>query len=164
MANSKKLIAQMKSYKSYHRDWRNKATHFVGVPMVVIGIFISLGWFRLKGFENQIFMSFGSVFFLGSIVYYWSLDRALAVVLALINLPLLYTAELFALSDWKESIKAFVFIETVAWSLQLLGHKFEGKRPALVDNLGQIFNAPLMLALEVLIFLGFKKEIANEWD
>jgi uncharacterized membrane protein YGL010W len=45
------------------------------------------------------------------------------------------------------------------WIIQLIGHYFEGKRPALADNVMQIFNAPLFLTVEVLFLLGFRREL-----
>ena len=40
------LKAQLLSYGDYHRDPRNKLTHFVGVPLVTFAIFLFLSWFR----------------------------------------------------------------------------------------------------------------------
>ena len=45
------------------------------------------------------------------------------------------------------------------WILQLVGHVFEGRRPALVDNLLQIFVAPIFLMAEVFFALGYKPEV-----
>jgi len=45
------------------------------------------------------------------------------------------------------------------WILQLVGHVFEGRKPALVDNLFQIFIAPLFLAAEVFFALGYKPRL-----
>jgi uncharacterized membrane protein YGL010W len=45
------------------------------------------------------------------------------------------------------------------WILQLVGHVFEGRRPALVDNLFQIFIAPLFLCAEVFFALGYKPQL-----
>jgi uncharacterized membrane protein YGL010W len=42
------------------------------------------------------------------------------------------------------------------WALQLWGHVYEGRKPALVDNLFQIFVAPIFLAAEVFFALGYK--------
>lgn len=42
------------------------------------------------------------------------------------------------------------------WILQLVGHVFEGRRPALADDLFQIFVAPIFLAAEVFFALGYK--------
>jgi uncharacterized membrane protein YGL010W len=42
------------------------------------------------------------------------------------------------------------------WILQLVGHMFEGRKPALADNLFQIFVAPIFLAAEIFFALGYK--------
>ena len=33
---------QLGSYASVHRDWRNKATHFVGIPVIVFSLLLIL--------------------------------------------------------------------------------------------------------------------------
>ena len=45
------------------------------------------------------------------------------------------------------------------WILQLIGHVFEGRKPALADNLFQIFMAPIFLAAEVFFALGYKPRL-----
>lgn len=45
------------------------------------------------------------------------------------------------------------------WAAQLVGHAIEGRRPALADNVLQIFNAPLFLTAEVLVALGFRSDL-----
>ena len=42
------------------------------------------------------------------------------------------------------------------WVIQLIGHVWEGRKPALVDNFFQIFVAPIFLAAEVFFALGYK--------
>ena len=37
----------MRVYAAYHQDGRNKATHFVGVPTIMLSLFIPLAWLRL---------------------------------------------------------------------------------------------------------------------
>src|SRR5438309_1028058 len=34
----KNLVEQLSMYAAYHRDRRNIATHFIGIPMIVVGI------------------------------------------------------------------------------------------------------------------------------
>ena len=36
------LSQQLHSYAAYHQDFRNKLTHFFGVPLVVFGLFVPL--------------------------------------------------------------------------------------------------------------------------
>lgn len=49
----------------------------------------------------------------------------------------------------------------IAWILQFVGHgKFEGRAPALLDNLMQaLLLAPLFVWLELLFFFGYRKEL-----
>jgi uncharacterized membrane protein YGL010W len=48
--------------------------------------------------------------------------------------------------------------------LQFIGHgKFEGRKPALLDNLAQaLFLAPLFVWYEILFKLGFYKKLQQE--
>jgi uncharacterized membrane protein YGL010W len=44
----------------------------------------------------------------------------------------------------------------------LLGHRIEGNRPALLDNLRQILVAPLFLAAEAGFALGWGRSLQQE--
>lgn len=55
-----------------------------------------------------------------------------------------------------------ILIQVVAWGVQFIGHGIEGKRPALVDNLFQIFIAPIFVMLEYLFMLGICKDLEAE--
>ena len=64
-------------------------------------------------------------------------------------------AGLGAVAGW--SWFALLFVG--GWILQLVGHVFEGRKPALADNLFQIFVAPIFLAAEVFFALGYKPQL-----
>ena len=57
-----------------------------------------------------------------------------------------------------------VAVHVVSWILQFVGHgKFEGRKPALLDNLVQaLFLAPLFVWYEVLFKMGFYKGLKRE--
>ena len=44
----KSLEDQMSFYAAYHQDARNKATHFIGVPAIMLSLFIPLAWLRVE--------------------------------------------------------------------------------------------------------------------
>jgi uncharacterized membrane protein YGL010W len=48
------------------------------------------------------------------------------------------------------------------WILQLVGHVFEGRKPALTDNLFQVFVAPIFLCAELFFALGYKPRLHAE--
>jgi uncharacterized membrane protein YGL010W len=42
----KAIEEQMALYAAYHQDARNKATHFVGVPAIMLSLSIPFAWIR----------------------------------------------------------------------------------------------------------------------
>lgn len=57
-----------------------------------------------------------------------------------------------------------VIVHIVSWIAQFIGHgKYEGRKPALVDNVAQaLFLAPLFVWYEILFKLGFYKKLQAE--
>lgn len=57
-----------------------------------------------------------------------------------------------------------IAVHVVSWILQFIGHgKYEGRKPALLDNLVQaLFLAPLFVWYEILFKLGFYKELKRD--
>ncbi|EEQ34781.1 hypothetical protein McanCB56680_000137 [Microsporum canis] len=57
-------------------------------------------------------------------------------------------------------------VQGVAWILQFVGHGvFEGRAPALLDNLVQaFFLAPFFVWLEVLFYMGYRPELKSRID
>jgi len=153
----KTLEDQMAFYAAYHQDARNKATHFIGVPVIVLSLFIPLAWLRVDvgGVPVTAAMVFASVV----LVYYFMLDFALGAAMLLMNAVLLWAghtiAGLGALQGWI----GFGILLIGGWILQLVGHVFEGRKPALADNLFQIFVAPIFLCAELFFALGYKPKL-----
>lgn len=63
-------------------------------------------------------------------------------------------------------IYAAIAVHVVSWIAQFVGHgKFEGRAPALFDNLVQaLFLAPLFVWLEFLFMLGYRPELKARLD
>jgi uncharacterized membrane protein YGL010W len=148
------LEQQMGFYAAYHQDARNKATHFVGVPMIVFGLFIALGWARIEvgGVPLTAAMLLAAVV----LAWYFVLDAPLAFAMLVVNGVLLYLADLVSRQPVGTGVVWFLVSFGGGWVIQLIGHVWEGRKPALVDNLFQIFVAPIFLAAEVFFALGYK--------
>lgn len=65
------------------------------------------------------------------------------------------------IADPDTTNKTAIAVHIASWLLQFVGHgAFEGRAPALLDNLVQaIFLAPLFVWLEVLFKLGYRPEL-----
>ena len=125
----KTLEDQMATYAAYHQDARNKATHFVGVPLIMLALLVPLSWPELN------FFALGMLAVLGALIW---------------------LAELIAAGDAARAWTWFAVLFVGGWILQLVGHLFEGRKPALADNLFQIFVAPIFLCAEIFFALGYK--------
>lgn len=150
------------SYSAYHRDPRNTFTHFFGVPLVVFALFIPLGWFRFIHAEDGV--TFAFVFFCVMTIWYLKVDLVVGLIVAPLSWGLLYAADQISRLPFRESTLWFAASFVLGWMIQLLGHYFEGRKPALVDNLSQVFNAPIFLAVELLFLLGRRKGLKAKVD
>jgi uncharacterized membrane protein YGL010W len=154
----KSLAEQLDAYGAYHEDVRNKLTHFLGVPLVTFGLFLALGWLRFAH-APEIPYTGATLFYLVVFLYYLCLDWRIALWQAPFTLALLWLADRGALWPFPDSLRVFLAAFFGGWLIQLIGHAFEGKRPALADNLLQIFNAPLFLTAEVAFLLGCRQDL-----
>jgi uncharacterized membrane protein YGL010W len=152
------LRQQIESYAAYHHDLRNKLTHFFGVPLVTFSLFLALSWFRWH-FAPALPVTAATLFYVIVLVYYLRLDWSIALLQLPFSLALLLVADRVALLPLGQSLSVFLATFVGGWIIQLVGHAMEGKRPALMDNLLQIFNAPLFLTAEVLFAMGRRRDL-----
>src|SRR5262245_42361267 len=94
----KTLEDQMSTYAAYHQDARNKATHFIGVPVIVLSLMIPLAWVKLEPVSAAMVIT-------GLLVaYYLVLDVPLGLAMLVVMGALLwlgqYIADLGALWGW----------------------------------------------------------------
>ena len=153
----KTIEDQMSFYAAYHQDARNKATHFIGVPAIMLSLFIPLAWI---GFDaGGLTISAAMVFAAVVLMYYFFLDVPLALAMLVVTGLLVLVAENIAALGPVQGWIWFGVLFVGGWLLQLVGHAYEGRRPALADNLFQIFVAPIFLAAEVFFALGYKPHL-----
>jgi uncharacterized membrane protein YGL010W len=160
------FVEQIAMYTSYHRDPRNKATHFFGVPMIAVSLllpmalvpFVDLGWYTL---------SLATAFAAAVMVFWIVADPPLGAATGILFLPALWFAGWLPGQGSAAVWIVFGLLFVVGWIIQLVGHAFEGRKPALVDNLVQIFIAPVFLVAETAFAFGLRRgliaEIEDRW-
>lgn len=153
----KTLDQQMAVYAAYHRNRWNRLTHFIGVPAIIFAILIPMSWVSFGEGVTLAHVFVGVV-----LAYYFLLDVPLALAATVAVAALMLAAKAAAgtgiASGWIWSGAFFVG----GWIVQLVGHAFEGRRPALADNLFQIFIAPVFLVAEVFFALGLKRDVMEK--
>jgi len=153
----KSLEDQMAFYAAYHQDGRNKLTHFIGVPAIVLGVMVALAWLRMD--VGGITVSGAMAITLIVLAYYLVLDLPLGIAMVAVFGALLWAAEVIAALPLKQAVAWFLVLFAGGWVVQLIGHVFEGRKPALADNLFQIFVAPIFLCAEIFFALGYKPKL-----
>ena len=69
----------------------------------------------------------------------------------------LFAVALFVPRFWPIPLGFFL----LGWIFQFVGHHFEGKRPALMDNIFQAFIGPMFLVAETLVASGYRADLAE---
>ena len=151
---------QLGMYASVHRDARNKATHFIGIPVIVFSVLLALTQWQFEVVGHH--TSAAAVLAVLGVLGWMTLDLGIGLVMAAIMLMMWYAAEAMAgalgpTSTWIGFAALFIG----GWALQFVGHHYEGKRPALLDNLFQGFVGPMFLVAEVLVVTGYRPDLAT---
>ncbi|MGQ3052787.1 MAG: Mpo1 family 2-hydroxy fatty acid dioxygenase [Roseateles sp.] len=151
----------MAQYAAYHRDRRNIATHFVGIPLIVFAISVLLARvdFTLAG------MPMNAAILLWGITALWYLTRGnlvLGAATTVVNgvlTALAMTAAQGSMTSWLViGIGSFV----VGWVFQFIGHYYEGKKPAFVDDLVGLLVGPMFVVGEAMFMLGWGRPLLEE--
>jgi uncharacterized membrane protein YGL010W len=145
---------QLATYASYHRDERNRATHFIGIPAIVFSLLLPLALARSDGFSAAMLVA------LLAVIGWIGLDRAIGLAMLVMMVPMLFAAEWIAAHTSSATVWILFAVFFVGgWVFQLVGHVWEGRRPALADNLFQAFIGPMFIMAEVLMAMGLKQDL-----
>ncbi len=152
----KSLVDRLVSYAEYHRDKRNIATHFVGIPMILVGTQATLARIGIGPLNAAV----GATAL--ATRYYRALDpqygAAMGAVLGATCVAGTAIAAL-PLPLWAGAAGG-LFVG--GWALQFLGHYFEGRKPAFMDDLRGLLDGPLFLVAEAAFALGRSPELRDE--
>ncbi|MEO6772113.1 MAG: Mpo1-like protein [Kofleriaceae bacterium] len=152
----KSLVEHLSSYATYHRDKRNIATHLVGIPMIVVGtqaVLARVGFGPLNAAVGATALASR---------YYRKLDPELGKVMTTALGATCVLGNGIAAMPMPVWAVASTSLFVGGWALQFLGHKFEGKKPAFLDDLASLWIGPLFIAAEVAFALGHAPELRAE--
>lgn len=156
----KTLVEQLGTYATYHRDPRNIATHFVGVPIIVLSVLIFLSRWSIDvaGFA----VTPALVVFIASSLYYFKLSLPYGLAMFVVHGVLLMVAASFATASLPVWLAAGVGVFVVGWVIQFVGHYYEGRKPAFVDDMMGLAIGPLFVVAEFGFLLGLGKKTQAE--
>lgn len=153
----KTLTDQLAQYAAYHRDRRNIATHFVGIPMIVVAIAILSSRAQWTLGVLPFAVSPAWLLFIAANIFYFLLDASLALAMVALSVVSL------VLGGWLADTSQTVWLATglglfvVGWIFQFVGHvAYEHKKPAFADDIVGLLIGPLFVMAELLFSLGWR--------
>ena len=151
----------LSQYAEYHRDRRNIVSHFVGVPMIVfaVGVLLARPAFMLGGVAlTPAWIVFG-------VVAAWYLSRGdlgLGLAVSAAVGALLLLAERVSGGSVASWLAWGIGFFAVGWVIQFIGHWYEGKKPAFVDDVVGLLVGPMFITAEALFAFGWNRRMLAE--
>jgi uncharacterized membrane protein YGL010W len=156
-ASMRTLTQQLTQYAAYHRDRRNIATHFVGIPMIVLALAVLLSRPAFAVGAWPLTLSPAWVLFVAATLYYLALDAPLGVMMAVVS------ALCVAFGQWTATQSTLMWLVIgvglflVGWVFQFIGHvAYEHRKPAFVDDVIGLLIGPLFVLAEALFGFGWR--------
>ena len=151
------LIAHLSQYADYPRDSRNIHTHFVGVPMIMFAVVILLS--RPTWMVGAVPVSPALLAALAASVFYCRLDMRFGLAMAALLAAMLVGGQWVAAQTLAVWLATGIGLFAVGWVIQFVGHYYEGRKPAFVDDLVGLIVGPLFVVAEWAFALGLRKEV-----
>lgn len=152
------LEESLAQYAACHRDRRNIATHFAGIPMIVFALVLAQATVSVP--LAGITLTLAAVTSILACVYYVRLDTALGIAMAaVLFLMCAGASEITARHSTPGALAWAAGIFVAGWAIQFLGHRFEGLKPAFFDDARQFLIGPLFVCAEAAFLLGAKPQL-----
>ncbi|BBP99321.1 membrane protein [Burkholderia sp. SFA1] len=159
------LTDQLSQYAAYHRDRRNIATHFVGIPLIVLAIAALLSRPAWPVFSGAFMLTPACVLFALATLYYLWLDVPLGIAMGIVS------AASAAFGRWAASQVTSTWLAigigffVIGWVFQFVGHvRYEHRKPAFADDIIGLLIGPLFILVELLFGLGLMRGLRDAID
>ena len=155
----KTLVDHLGQYAEYHRDRRNIFSHFIGIPMIVVAVAVLLsrpGWDVAGLWTSPALLTA-----LAAGLFYWRLDLRFGLIMALLLALSLWAGAALAQQTTLVWLASGLGLFVVGWIIQFIGHYYEGRKPAFVDDLMGLVVGPLFVVAELAFLLGLRPEVQD---
>lgn len=152
-----RLETAIVSYAHYHRDPRNIAYHSAGIPTIVFAVLVLTSRFAFP--VGPLTLTPALVLVAAATVFYLSLDLVLGLAMLGALAALVTLAGAAASLEQVAWLAIGVGCFAGGWVLQVVGHGYEGRKPAFLDDLVSLAVGPLFVMVELFFRLGAKRAL-----
>ena len=156
----KSLVDHLSQYAAYHRDPRNIASHFIGIPLIVVAVAVLLS--RPEWTVGGLWLSPAVVLALFSAWFYLRLELVLGVLMTMLMGLSVWAGHVLAAQSTPVWLGSGIGMFVVGWVIQFVGHYYEGKKPAFVDDVSGLIVGPLFVVAELAFLVGLRGDLKQE--
>ena len=156
----KSLVDHLSQYAAYHRDPRNIASHFIGIPLIVVAVSVLLS--RPEWSLDGLWISPAVIVALASAWFYLRLEVKLGVLMSVLMGLSVWAGHVLAQQSTMVWLSSGLAMFVVGWVIQFVGHHYEGRKPAFVDDVSGLIVGPLFVVAEVAFMLGMRHELKEQ--
>jgi uncharacterized membrane protein YGL010W len=153
----KALTDQLAQYAAYHREARNIVTHMIGIPLIVVAVATLLSRPALG--IGSLVLSPAVLAGLIAAIFYLRLDARFGMAMALLLALSIWAGQVLAAQSTALWLASGLGMFTVGWVIQFVGHYFEGRKPAFMDDLMGLAIGPLFIVAELGFLLGLRHDV-----
>lgn len=156
----KSLVDHLSQYAAYHRDPRNIASHFIGIPLIVVAVAVLLS--RPQWSLGGLWISPAVIVALASAWFYLRLEVKLGVLMTLLMGLSVWVGHVLAQQSTMVWLSSGLAMFVIGWVIQFVGHHYEGRKPAFVDDVSGLIVGPLFVLVELAFLLGMRQELKEQ--
>lgn len=148
-------------YASAHQHPFNIAVHMIGIPTIMLGVFIVLSWVGadVAGYT----LNLAHIAVLVLFVFYWTLEKLFSIVFLLYAAPIAYFATIIGAESTATSgtVAAVAFFG--GYAAQFIGHAVEKSVPVVLKHPVQAnLAAPFFIVVDIFKFSGLREALFDE--
>ena len=159
MTADNKFMDMLVNYASAHQHKINVLFHLIGIPTIMLGIYIPLSWISYE--VIGITFSAAHLVTIGLFFFYFTLDTVFSLVFLIMGLIIAEYALILSTLPMAGTIAAAAFFG--GYALQFIGHAIEKSMPVLVKHPIQAnLAAPFFVIVEIFGLLKLRKSLFDE--
>ncbi len=157
MGEDSKLMKMLTGYAAAHQHPFNVAVHLIGIPTIMLGVFIPLSWFAIE--IGPFTATLAHLVLFATFLFYMTLDKTFALVFLIFGFGLAALAlKLSGFGSTSTIIAAACFFG--GYLAQFVGHAVEKSMPVLVHHPIQAnLAAPFFTVVEIFHLIGLRGDL-----